>query len=231
MFRIPWLSTILVCSFLSSFLSSSFMTSILQWLRLPSRAADGRPVHPFRPPPYPDPTVPAYLSIFLGSLGILFALPSTVSPWQPAGLLACLGLAWSCVMFPWQHLGHALDRFSNTAGRPLWLVRPPRHQVVSTLPFLHELFHWHGDWSFDDSLFWVLMLLFHLWSFLGGWLLLHGTCFVFHSVVGWLLWCSGSSSSSGVGLSFLCSGVSLLDRLFSSVSRGRSIFQRGWNFL
>jgi len=154
----------------------------------------------------------------LGSLGVVFLLPSTVSPWQPVGIAACLGLMWSWVMFPWQRLGRTLDRFSNTVGQPSWLVRSPHGQGSPSLLFLTE-------WSVDDSLFWVLMLLLHLWSVLSCWLLLHSADFVFQSVLGWLQWCSGSSSSSGVGLSFLGYGVFLVDRLVSPVSHCHSIFR------
>ena len=179
MFRIPWVCCISCFSFavlvacwsrLLLFSLFRYATSILQWLRLPWQAADGRPVHPVRPPPLPDPVF-QHSILLLGSLGFIRFMPSVASPvWHSLDLLSCLVMFWSLFRLSMHPFSMVLDKFSNTSGRPSWFVRPSRYQHLrSPLPF-HVCFHWDPDWSISDLSFWLVMLLHHVGCSL-GWLI------------------------------------------------------------
>lgn len=206
MFRIPWFHAILTVGFVTSvtlwlrgllwFFLSSLVTTIHLWLKLPRQAADGRQVQPLRPPPHPDPSVHHFI-LLLWSLGFMFFLaPAAGSTWQLISLLACFTLARPFFGLPSYYFLYALDRFSNTNGRPSWFVCPPRRRSSQEHPFLHGLHHWHPEWSISDSLFWLLMVLLQVWFLLGWWALFSGIQFILCAVDDWIQWCYDSRAFS-----------------------------------
>ncbi len=206
MFRIPWFCCIssfgfaVLVAFWSYLLSFSLFrntTSILTWLRLPWQAADGRPVHPVRPPPLPDPVF-QHSILLLGSLGFLRFMPSVVSPvWHCLGLLSCLVLVWLLFRLSMHLFPMVLDRLSNTSGRPSWFVRPSRcPHSRSPLPF-HACYHWDPDWSINDLSFWFVILLLHVGCSLGRLIFFSWLRFLLHAGNAWIWWCSDSLFDCG----------------------------------
>jgi hypothetical protein len=167
-------------------------TSILEWFRLPWQAADGRPIHPIRPPPLPDPTC-QHFSLLLGSMGLFAVMPPDAGPfWLHLGLLACLAMAWSLVGLSQHPFPRALDRFSNSKGHPSWFIRPGWRPHSHAPPLLHECYHWHPDWSINDTLFWFLMVLLLFGCFLSWLVVFYGISFLLHAGNAWFWWCTGS---------------------------------------
>jgi hypothetical protein len=101
----------------------------------------------------------------------------------------------------------ALDRFSNTTGRPSWFVHPCRCQHSRAPPLLHECYHWHPDWSIGDTLFWLLVLFFYFGCFLGWLIILSGVCFLLHAGNDWIWWCTGSHAHCGGSLVNPCASL------------------------
>jgi hypothetical protein len=119
---------------LSFFFLCSSPTSIHKWLRLPWQAADGRPAHPVRPPPLPDPTCQHFVFL-LDSLGFLaFMPPFAGSLWCHLGLVACWVMVRAFFGLLRDPFPQTLDRYSNTKARPSWFTR--RHGATHRVPLL-----------------------------------------------------------------------------------------------
>jgi hypothetical protein len=79
---------------------------------------------------------------------------------------------------------------------------------------LSECHHWHPGWSFNDTMFWLLMILFHFGCILLGLVAYTGFNFLLQAGDEWLEWCTGSQAPP-ITCQLLPVASSFTDRLFS----------------